>query len=86
MKTCRVFFVGTHTNSFRPGCRRDGLGEPAEVIGIAMVTPEGNPPRPCFHLRYEDGTEDFSPISDTQNYELISELDVKEGRIPAIVH
>ena len=86
MKTGRVFYVGTHRYSFRPSRRSDGLGEPAEFIGVAFVTPEGKEPRVCFRLRYEDGTEDFAPVSETHHYELISESDVKEGRIPAIVY
>ena len=86
MKTGRVFYVGTHRYSFRPSRRSDGLGEPAEIIGVAFVASEGEEPRPCFHLRYENGTEDFALISETHHYKLISEADVKEGRIPAIVH
>ncbi len=64
----KVFYVGTHEYSYHSG-------SPAEVIGIKMITPEGLDPRPCFHLRYSNGDEDFSPISETQNYRLISESD-----------
>jgi len=73
MKTGRVFYVGTHKYS---------SNKPEEVIGVVFITPQGEESRPCFRLRRENGTEEFVPISETQHYELISEDDVKEGRIP----
>ncbi len=88
MKTGKVYLVGTHRYSFR-------AGTPAEVTGVAMVQPEVSGrvrgPRPCFRIQFEDGKEDLVPIRDDQNrvlsfYKLISEEDVKAGRIPEIIH
>lgn len=62
-QTSKAYYVGTHQYSFR-------TGEPAEILGVVWVTPEekDRPPRACFHVRYEDGTEDLSLVSDTVNY------------------
>ncbi len=83
----KLFLVGTHRYSFK-------AGKPAEIVGVAMITPDGSDePRPCFKIRFKDGTGDFVPIfvapgSDIINshYELISEEDVRAGRIPEVVH
>lgn len=56
MKTEPCYYVGTHHYSFRPG-------KPALILGVVSVTPDGEEPRPCFHVRYPDGVEDYSPIS-----------------------
>ena len=74
----KLFYVSTHRYGFK-------AGEPLEIIGAAMVTPEGEDPRPCFRVRAEDGQEDYAPIfNDRHLYEVITEEDVRAGRIPAI--
>ncbi len=62
-QTSKAYYVGTHRHSFRPG-------EPAAILGIVWYTPreKERPARACFHLRYADGKEDFSPMGDTANY------------------
>jgi hypothetical protein len=82
----KLFVVGTHRYSFR-------AGTPAEVIGVAMFTPEGMEPRPGFILRFEDGTEDTLPIfaasssiEKNPHFEFITEADIHVGRIPEVTH
>lgn len=57
-----MFYVGEHQYTFRYGQR-------AEVIGIVLI--ESNievAKRPCFHLLWPDGVEDYVPISDAKSY------------------
>ncbi len=75
----KAFIVGIHRYSFQ-------AGKPAEIIGVEFVTPENLSPRPCYKLRFEDGYEDFLPISEAHNFEIISEEDVRLRKIPGIVH
>lgn len=75
MKTEKAYFVGTHPNSF-------STGEPAEIVGVVFVTSDNLEKRPYFRLRFKDGKEDFSPIDERKNYMLISEEEMKEGKIP----
>ena len=80
MQTQRAYLVGTHRYSYL-------AGTPGEVLGLVILTPkEGEDPRPCYHVRYPEGKEDYVAIVDSQHYEIISETDLKEGRIPAVVH
>ncbi len=82
----KLFLVGTHRYSFR-------AGTPAEVIGVNMSTPENKEPRPCFVIRFADGEEDMTPIfsepGSTEKgkyYELLTEADVRAGKIPEVIH
>ena len=59
----KVWITGLHPYAFR-------AGESAQIIGVSMETPEGQDPRPCFEIRFEDGGKDFVPISDLGNYQL----------------
>jgi hypothetical protein len=73
-----VFLVGTHPKSNR-------AGEPAWVVGVGMVSLAMLPkPCPCFHIRFNDGSDNYVAIDDHENYELISEQDIGAGNIPAI--
>ena len=64
MNSEKCFYTGTHPYSFRSG-------QPAEVVGVNMVDPAGKGDwRPCFHVRFPDGVEDFCPVLETQHYEL----------------
>lgn len=67
-----AFYVGLRPHSFR-------FGQPAEIIGVKMVAPQGLNPRPCFHLRFEDGMEDFSPIHEVSSYQIISKEEDVSG-------
>jgi hypothetical protein len=75
----KAFLVGTHRMAYR-------AGQPAEILGVQFVTPMPHEPRPCYHVRFEDGKEDFIPLSETHHFEVISEEDMKAGRIPDVVH
>ena len=87
MKEEKLYLVGTHRGSFRPG-------EPAEIIGTVMVETANDGLRPCFKVRFNDGQEDTTTIfaipGNSQlinpHYKLISEADVRAGRIPTVVH
>ena len=87
MKTAKLFLVATNSGCFRPG-------EPAEVIGVTMSTPDDpplSPPRPCFTILFKDGTQDSLPVFEDStmtnknpDYVLISQEDVNAGRIPKV--
>ena len=80
MQTSKAYYVGTHRYSSR-------AGEPAEIVGVQVVVPTGrSESRPCFHLRYKDGHEDFCPTSDKNNYEIISQKQLDLGEIPTVTH
>lgn len=70
-----VYYIGKGHHSYR-------RGEPARVIGVKMVTPdaEGATERLCYHVRYEDGTEDYCVIGDTNNYSIVTMEDILNGR------
>ncbi len=75
----KAFLVGTHRYSFQ-------AGKPLEIIGVEFVTPPSSPARVCYRVRADDGQEDFCAISETHHYEIVSESDVKAGRIPAVTN
>lgn len=56
----KLYYKGTHQYSFR-------TGEWARVIGTIFKD------RLCFVLEYSDGTLDYTPVIDKQNYELKEE-------------
>jgi len=75
----KAFLVGIHSSgSFRPG-------KPAEILGVVFITPTNSEERPCYHVKFDDGTEDFVPLSDAKNFKIISKKDVEAGKIPAVV-
>lgn len=63
MRIEKAFYTGTNIHSFRQG-------EQAEILNIKMVTPDDLTPRACFHIRYEDGVEDYVLIRDQENYNI----------------
>ena len=77
MESNKAYLVGIHPYYFR-------CGEPAEIIGVVIATPKDSEPRPCFHIRFEDGEEDYIPLSDFNCHKIISEKEVLEGKIPVI--
>jgi len=73
METDKAYYIGTNSHSFRQG-------EPAEIIGVVTYYPDlMGEPRVCFHLRYGDGFEDYSPISDKQNYIILTADKIKNS-------
>jgi len=61
MKIKDAYYVGTHPYNYR-------CGEPAKIIGMAMVTPEGLPERPCYVVMWDDGIVDYKPIHVPEGY------------------
>lgn len=62
----KAFYTGTHKDSFRSG-------ESAEIIGVKMVQPtKDHEVRPCYHIRFEDGAEDYAPMHDFGFYTITS--------------
>jgi len=74
-----AYFVGTHRYSWR-------AGRPLKIVGVYVVTPPGQSPRPCFAVMAGDGSVDYTPIDEKGTFELISESDLTTGRIPAVVN
>ena len=76
----KAYIVGIHRYSFR-------CGKPAEIIGVKIVTPcEGDTPRTCYHVMYEDGVDDYVPITFDESYTIISFSDIVDGNIPVVKH
>ncbi|MEI6057695.1 MAG: hypothetical protein WCQ60_01845 [bacterium] len=75
----KAFLVGIHPYAFRPGT-------PAEIIGVYFATPKGHKTRPCYRIRFSDGKKDWVPLSEIHGtiptHVIISELDVRVGKIP----
>ncbi len=84
--TQKAYFVGAHPYHFQAGV-------PAEILGVkVIVAPDGITPRPCYHLRFPDGREDYAVMQDQDMvgkaglgilYHIIPE-DQAAGRISAI--
>ena len=70
-----AYYIGISNYSFRSG-------EAAKIIGVISFTPENQEERVCYHARYADGFEDFCPINDVSNYEIVSheKIDLKFSR------
>lgn len=79
-KAEKAYLVGIHRYSFR-------CGKPAEIIGIKIVIPcEGDTPRECYHVVFEDGVEDYIPITLDGHYVIISFNDIVDGKIPSVIY
>ncbi len=79
-----AYLVGIHRYSYR-------AGEPAKIIGMIMHTPfqtvykdEISILRPCYHIIFPDGVEEYIPVADFLNFAIISETDVEKNKIPPI--
>jgi hypothetical protein len=78
-----AYLVGIHRYSYRSG-------EPAKIIGVVMYTPGSSGDsddyieRPCYHIIFPDGVEEYTPVSDLLNYAIISEDDVERNNIPPV--
>lgn len=77
MITDKAYLVGINRYSFRAGI-------PAEIMGVDFVTPDNRVRRLCFHVRWRDRYEDWVPIEDNSNYEVISFTDLVNGNIPSL--
>lgn len=59
-----AYLVGKHPYTFR-------CGESALITGVKMLSPQRRSggyyePRPVYEVTYDDGTIDYSPISDVE--------------------
>lgn len=77
MKRVKAYLVGIDINSYRPG-------DPAEIIGVELVTPEKGSSRVCYHILWDDKTEDWVPIEDIRSYKIIGFQDILAGDIPDV--
>ena len=80
MKKEKMYLVGTHWHSFKRGV-------PGEIKGIFMCTPEGGidfkyEPRPCYHVEWSDGKEDYIAVDAKEEYVIVSFKDVLNGNYP----
>lgn len=67
MRVSNALLMSTNPASYR-------AGDVATIIGVAFVTPiEGFEPRPCFHIRFDDGDTDYFPISDLNLYRIMED-------------
>lgn len=84
-----VYLVGVHHYCFR-------AGEPARVVGVKMITPIDNKgivdipqePRVCYHIKFEDGQEDYVAKSDVEagNWEFTTLDDMIRIGVPEVVN
>lgn len=88
MKIEKIYLVGVNKNAFR-------AGEQSLIIGVKMITlykqgivdiPEE--PRICYHVQFEDMTEDYVPKSevDNGNYEIITLNEIIKDGLPEIIY
>lgn len=57
MQIRQAYLIGRIWISYRPE-------EPALILGVKLVSPDGHDERPCLHVQFADGVEDFIPLSD----------------------
>ena len=50
-------------------------GEWADIVGVVMVRPEGQEPRICYHLRFADGTCDYTPIKEPHDIRSVGTIE-----------
>ena len=78
MKKDKAYYVGTYPGSYR-------AGEAAEILGVVMM--ERNKKfHACYHVKFSDGTENYSPIKNYSTYKIIGFRDIMKGRIPKVAH
>ena len=69
-----AYYIGTNLHSFRPNI-------PAEIVGVEWVSPVEKESRLCYHIRWADSTEDWAPISDSENYKIITFQDILNNNL-----
>lgn len=71
MKDTELYYIGIHGHSFRNG-------KPARIINVQSYLPKNRDKKvPCFFIEYADGVTDYSPISDYENYKIVTGDDVR---------
>lgn len=64
-----AYYVGTNAHSYRSL-------EPARIVGIKTVYTE-NRVSVCFHIVFADGKDDWCPVSDYENYKVLTDKEVE---------
>lgn len=64
MSTKIEYIVGVHLYCFRPG-------DPAQILDSVLYSSDNLSNRPCLHVIFSDGVEDYIPISDLDNYRIL---------------
>lgn len=64
-----AYYVGTSIHSYR-------YGEPARIVGIKTLYVE-NRTAVCFHIVFADGKDDWCPVSDYENYKVLTDKEVE---------
>lgn len=49
--------------------------EPAEILGLRMITPDKSPARLCLYVKYANGDEDFVPLDEAMKMGYISDVE-----------
>jgi hypothetical protein len=65
-----AYYVGTHPDSFRSG-------EAAIIKAVETYKNDVGKNVVCFLIEYGDGTTDFCPLWDFENYKLLLDSEVK---------
>lgn len=47
-------------------------GEPAEIVGVVLGSPEGPAERPCYVVDFYDGYRDYILVSESSLYKIVS--------------
>lgn len=71
MQRSKAWLLVTHPYRFKSG-------KAADILGVEWIVPDGFEGRACFHLRWEDGSEDFIPISETSSYTILPETIMRQ--------
>ena len=74
----KAFLVGIQRYFFR-------AGQPAEITGVVFSAPPKLKPIACYQIKFSDGKTDSIPLSDADNFRIISERDVRLKKIPKII-
>ena len=81
MKVEAAYLVGTNPDMFN-------AGKPARILGVVVCTIREKPKfdRLCYHVLFLDGAkEDYVPLQDSSNFQIISQSELDRGKIPKVI-
>lgn len=61
----KAFLILIHPDAYHSG-------EPAQIAGVVLGTPEDGMERPCYVVDFYDGYRDYILVSDTSLYKIVS--------------
>lgn len=67
----KAYLVETSNGAFRKGV-------PAEVLNLVFFKREDRTLRLCYHVRFKDGKEDYTPVCDTDNHKVITKEEAEQ--------